>query len=78
MVTQHAPAPDPTLQTLRAILELPEQQIDLAHAKLTIDQMIDPAIDIAATLKQLDTMAAEVNAQVAGGTRLQARINSTP
>lgn len=56
------PDPDATIQILRVILQLPEHQIDLAKAKLTIDRMIDPAIDIDATLKQLDAMAAEVTA----------------
>jgi regulator of sirC expression with transglutaminase-like and TPR domain len=53
---------DANIQTLWAILELPEPQIDLAKAKLTIDRMIAPAIDIDATLKLLDAMAAEVTA----------------
>jgi hypothetical protein len=50
----------PIIQTLRAILELPEDQIDLAKAKLTIDHMIDPAIDVDAWLRQLDGMADEI------------------
>lgn len=49
-------AADPNLRTIRAILELPDQRIDLARAKLTIDHMIDPGIDIANNLKQLDGM----------------------
>src|SRR5262249_22114665 len=51
----HAYASD--LKTVRALLEQPESQMDLADIKLTIDQMIDPAIDKAAVLKQLDEMA---------------------
>jgi regulator of sirC expression with transglutaminase-like and TPR domain len=50
----------PNIQTLRAILELPEDQIDLAKAKLTIDHMIDPAIDVDAWLRQLGGMAAGI------------------
>ena len=35
---------DPNLQTIRALLEKPEDQVDLAKAKLTIDRMIDPSV----------------------------------
>src|SRR5262245_44387910 len=55
-------AQDPNIQTLRMMLELPETQLDLARAKLTIDHMIDPTIDAAGCLRQLDAMAAEVMA----------------
>jgi regulator of sirC expression with transglutaminase-like and TPR domain len=50
----------PNIQTLRAILELPEDQIDLAKAKLTIDHMIEPAIKVDACLHLLDSMTAEI------------------
>lgn len=57
-----APAPDyvTNLKQILALLELPDNRIDLAHAELSIDQMIDPSIDIDATLKKLDAMAAEI------------------
>lgn len=50
------------IKTVRAILEQPESQMDLASVKLTIDHMIDPATDKAAALKRLDEMASEVKA----------------
>ena len=53
---------DSQYKTIRAILEQPESQMDLGAIKLTIDQMIDPATDKAALLKQLDTMVSEVKA----------------
>ena len=49
-----------SMEAIQAILELPETDIDLAKAKLTIDHMVDPGIDIDATLKMLDGMAAGV------------------
>jgi regulator of sirC expression with transglutaminase-like and TPR domain len=57
-------ASDKNLKAIRAILELPDNQIDLAKVKLSIDHMIDPSINIARTLKQLDAMAAEVKARI--------------
>lgn len=57
-------ASDPNLRTIRAILELPDQRIDLARTKLTIDHMIDPGIDIANGLKQLDGMERTVQLQL--------------
>lgn len=51
------------LAPLRAVLQTPDSEIDLAKAKLTIDRMIDPKIDVAATLRQLDTLAARIRAR---------------
>lgn len=48
---------DPNLRTIQQILDVPDSRIDLARAKLTIDHMIDPEIDIAAGIKQLDGTA---------------------
>jgi len=36
---------DPNIETVRALLQTPDADIDLAKAKLTIDRMIDPTID---------------------------------
>lgn len=54
----------PHVQAVKALLAVPEQQIDFAKAKVTIDHLIDPGIDVQATLKRLDTMAAEARAMV--------------
>jgi regulator of sirC expression with transglutaminase-like and TPR domain len=60
---QHfTPAYESNFKAVRAILEQPESDIDLASAKLTIDQMIDPATDKVAMLKQLGEMASEIKA----------------
>ncbi len=52
---------DQNIQTIRNILKTPEGMLDLARAKLTIDQMIDPSIDIDVNLKTLNAMAAAVS-----------------
>lgn len=48
------------LSPIRGILKLPDSRIDLAKAKLTIDKMIDPSIDIKANLKRIDSMANDI------------------
>lgn len=57
-----APVPDyvANLKHIRTLLELPDNRIDLARAELTIDKMIDPAIDIEANLKKIDAMVAKI------------------
>ncbi len=50
----------PAAQQLRNILKLPEPQIDLARAKLIIDQQIDYSIDIEATLKKIEDMVNKI------------------
>jgi regulator of sirC expression with transglutaminase-like and TPR domain len=57
---QRAHAYDSNFEIVRALLDQPEPQMDLGNIKLTIDQMIDAAIDKAAVLKQLDDMALEI------------------
>ena len=56
------PAYDLNFETVQALLEQPESRMDLASIKLTIDRMVDPAIDKAAVLKRLDVMTAEIKA----------------
>lgn len=50
-------AQNSNIRTLQAILELPEHRIDVALAKLTIDHMIDPGIDIDTNLHRLDVIS---------------------
>jgi regulator of sirC expression with transglutaminase-like and TPR domain len=47
---------------LRGILKQSEQEIDLAKTKLTIDKLIDPAIDVEANLQKIDAMVARIKA----------------
>lgn len=49
-------------ETVRSMLQQPESQVDLAAIKLAVDKILDPTIDKAAVLKQLDSMAAEIRA----------------
>jgi regulator of sirC expression with transglutaminase-like and TPR domain len=55
------------LGVVREILQSPEPDIDLAKAKLTIDRVIDPSIDVAAALAQLDAMAKDLKAMLPAG-----------
>lgn len=49
-------------KAVRALLDRPASNIDLARTKLAIDKMIDPRTDIEAGMKELDAMAAEIRA----------------
>jgi regulator of sirC expression with transglutaminase-like and TPR domain len=53
-----------SLSPIRAILAQPDNRIDLARAKLTIDKMIDPGIDIAASLREIDAIVARIKASL--------------
>ncbi|CAM3913526.1 hypothetical protein [Paracidovorax anthurii] len=64
---QRANAYDSNFEIVRAMLEQPESQMDLANIKLTVDKMIDPATHKDAVLKKLDEMAAEVMASFPPG-----------
>ncbi|HEY8587504.1 MAG TPA: transglutaminase family protein [Rhodanobacter sp.] len=58
---------DPNVRVLRALLGQPENQIDFAKAKVTIDRMIDPTVDEQATLNLLDAWAHKVRARIPPG-----------
>ena len=61
-------SPDPPeLVRLNELISLPEEEIDLGEAKLLIDHVIDPSVDVLATLAQLDGIAAEVRASLCAG-----------
>jgi regulator of sirC expression with transglutaminase-like and TPR domain len=60
-------ASDSNLVIIQQLLQTPEINIDLAKAKLAIDRMINPSIDIAATLAQLDTMVQGIRAMLPVG-----------
>jgi regulator of sirC expression with transglutaminase-like and TPR domain len=53
---------DSQSKTIRSLLDQPNSQIDLAVAKVTVDQMVDSEVDKDAVLRQLDQMASEVRA----------------
>lgn len=52
---------------VKAILETPDKDLDLAGAKVSIDALVDPSIDRQATLKQLDDIAMAVRRQIPFG-----------
>jgi len=62
------PAPDDGVVALQAMLSKPENQIDLAEAKVTIDHMLDPSVDELGTLAQVDEWAKKVRARIPPGT----------
>lgn len=57
LVSPPTQAPEEQLKALRALLEWPDSQLDLARIMLTVDRMIDPTVDIDRSLAQLETMA---------------------
>lgn len=58
------PSRHPQILAVRAILAVPEREIDFAKAKVSIDKLVDPRIDVETTLRQIDNMAAEVRAML--------------
>lgn len=66
-VASVAVATDTALAPLRALLVLPEAEVDFAKAKLAIDRLIAPGIDVNATLKSLDAMAGQVRVTIPPG-----------
>ncbi|MFC3656870.1 transglutaminase-like domain-containing protein [Xanthomonas hyacinthi] len=63
------------IKTLRQLLGQREGQIDLARAKVTIDHMVDPKVDVEGTLRQLDTLAAKVRARFPPGASNKVKAN---
>jgi regulator of sirC expression with transglutaminase-like and TPR domain len=60
------------LVTVRELLDVPAEQIDLARAKLTIDKMVDPTIDVEAALAKIDDIAFAIRSHLPpGATELQ-------
>jgi regulator of sirC expression with transglutaminase-like and TPR domain len=47
-------------KVVRALLRQPDSQMDLADIKLRVDKLIEPKIDKAAVLAQLDDMASDI------------------
>jgi regulator of sirC expression with transglutaminase-like and TPR domain len=50
----------PELNTVRDLFSLPDDKIDLAKARLTIEKYLDPSLDIDASLKEIDRIVAEI------------------
>lgn len=73
-IGQAAPS-DAAVATLRRLLSQPEGAIDLARAKVTIDQLVDPTIDVERTLRELDQWASAVRARVPPGASNRAKVD---
>ncbi|HLL58308.1 MAG TPA: hypothetical protein VK391_00255 [Allosphingosinicella sp.] len=44
---------------MKAVFAVPDDRIDYAQAKLALDKIVDPSLDVAATMAELDQMAEE-------------------
>lgn len=73
----HAPAhaasaakpSDANLAGIEAFLSQPEAKIDVAKAILEIDKMVDPSVDPAASLREIDKMASDIQSRLPPGAR---------
>jgi regulator of sirC expression with transglutaminase-like and TPR domain len=54
----------PEAKRLRAILQQPESKMDFGKITLTIDNMIDPKLDVAAGMKRIDEMVARIRSML--------------
>lgn len=70
-----AQARDANIATFRQLLDQPEGKIDLARAKVTIDRMVDPKVDVEGTLRQLDQWAAKIRSRFPPGASNKAKAN---
>jgi regulator of sirC expression with transglutaminase-like and TPR domain len=67
-------AKDDALDVVRALAETPEAAVDLAAAKAKIDHLIDPTVDEADTLRQIDTLASRIRARIPAGANRRAKL----
>ena len=54
----------PEAKRISAVLRQPENQLDFARIKLTIDKMVDRTVNVDAGLKQIDGIVAKVRAML--------------
>lgn len=66
----------PEAKRIAALLRQPEDKIDFAKAKLTIDKMIDPSVDIDANLKRIDGIVAQIQAMAGSNATSAERISA--
>jgi regulator of sirC expression with transglutaminase-like and TPR domain len=59
MPSPAAPAPQPrfVVRSIAAVLFAPEEELDYAKSKVALDLLIDPSMDAAWTLRELDRLA---------------------
>ncbi len=67
---------DPNYLAVKAILQTPEESIDLAKAKIAIDRMIEPSVDGAETLRQLDALARGIQSMLPAGASSRLKLDA--
>ena len=65
--TEAVPPNAPNVLTIRAMMAVPENRVDLAKAEVTIEHMIDPHVDEGETLKMLGDWADRVRLRIPPG-----------
>lgn len=75
LVAANASTPKPTLADLRHQFALPEQQINFAQAKLVVDRLIDPSINAAVVLRELDQLTAVIRQRTPAGLSKRAELD---
>lgn len=71
-----ADSQSPDLKPIRSILEMPDSQIDLARAKLAIDKMIDPSIDVEANLTAIESAVIQIKAMLPPDASREAKLDA--
>lgn len=69
------PTARPILADLQHQFSLPEQQVDFAQAKLTVDRLIDPSIDTTTVLRELDRLTTVVRQRTPAGLTKRAELD---
>ena len=65
----------PELRPVRELFLLPDEKIDLAGARLTIEKFFDPSLDIEASLEEIDRIVAEIRKMPRYGDSTEGRLN---
>jgi regulator of sirC expression with transglutaminase-like and TPR domain len=61
---------------VRSVLSLPDSELDYARAKVTFDRIVDPSVDIDATLATLDEMTEGLRGLASGETTVEAKLKA--
>lgn len=64
------------LAEIQSLFDHPDRKVDFAAAKIAIDRTIDPSIDSAATLEQIDAWAAVIAARVPVGSSYRGKLDA--
>lgn len=69
-------AANEVVATVRCVLDAPDHQLDYAKAKIAFDQLIDPSVDEAQVLDELDRLVAAARELAGTATKDAARLNA--